>query len=164
MNLNKILILLISTIFLYSCADYQTTKKKEKQYYSSTGFALIYEEKHYLDKIISKKINNDDFIIIHSFLKMNTPVKIINPLNSKYVETKVYRKSNYPKIFNVLISKKIASHLELDIDNPYVEVLEIKKNKTFIAKEKEIFDEEKNVAEKVPVDEVKMNDLTKVML
>ena len=40
--------------------------------------------------------------------------------------------------------------------------MEIKKNKTFIAKEKEIFEEEKNVAEKVPVDAIEMDDLTKV--
>ena len=162
MNLSKTIFLFLSTFFLYSCADYKTTKIGEKKYYSSTGFALIYDDSLYLNKVVNKKINNEDFIVVHSLLKINTPVKIINPSNSKYIETKVYRKTHYPKIFNVLISKKIASHLELDINNPYVEVLEIKKNKTFIAKEKEIFEEEKNVAEKVPVDAIEMDDLTKV--
>ena len=38
--------------------------------------------------------------------------------------------------------------------------METKKNKTFIAKKTEIFEEEKKVAEKVPVDEIKMDDLT----
>ena len=38
---------------------------------------------------------------------------------------------------------------------------EVKKNKTFIAKEGNIFQEEINVADKAPVDEIKMNDLTK---
>jgi hypothetical protein len=38
----------------------------------------------------------------------------------------------------------------------------MKRNKTFIAKESNIFDEEKNVANTVPVNEVKMDDLTKV--
>ena len=36
----------------------------------------------------------------------------------------------------------------------------MKKNKKFIAKEGNTFDEEKNVADKAPVDEIKMNDLT----
>ena len=45
-----------------------------------------------------------------------------------------------------------------------LKLLNIKKNKTFIAKEGSTFDEEKNVAEKAPVDEIKMDDLTKVQI
>ena len=48
----------------------------------------------------------------------------------------------------------------LDPDNPYVEIIEVKKNKTFIAKESNTFEEEKNVSEKAPVNEVKMDDLS----
>ena len=164
MNLNTIVLLLISTIFLNSCADYKTdgtTKKKEKQYYSSMGFALIYSDHHYLNKVVNKKIKNDDFVAMHNLLKINTLIKIINPDNSKFIETKIYKKADYPKIFNVVISRKIASFLELDFNNPYVEIIETKKNKTFIAKKSEIYEEEKNVSEKVPVDAIKMNDLTK---
>ena len=162
MNLNTIVLLLISTIFLNSCADYKTdrtTKKKEKQYYSSMGFALIYSDHHYLNKVVNKKIKNDDSVAMHNLLKINTPIKIINPDNSKFIETKIFKKADYPKIFNVVISRKIASFLELDFNNPYVEIFETKKNKTFIAKKSETFEEEKNVSEKAPVDEVKMDDL-----
>ena len=164
MNLNTIVLLLISTIFLNSCADYKTdrtTKKKEKQYYSSMGFALIYSDHHYLNKVVNKKIKNNDSVTMHNLLKINTPIKIINPDNSKFIETKIYKKADYPKIFNVVISRKIASFLELDFNNPYVEIIETKKNKTFIAKKSEIYEEEINVSEKVPVDAIKMNDLTK---
>ena len=164
MNLNTIVLLLISTIFLNSCADYKTdrtTKKKKKQYYSSMGFALIYSDHHYLNKVINKKIKNDDSVAMHNLLKINTPIKIINPDNSKFIVTKIYKKADYPKIFNVVISRKIASFLELDFNNPYVEIIETKKNKTFIAKKSETFEEEKNVSEKAPVDEVKMDDLVK---
>ena len=98
---------------------------------------------------------------MHSSLGRNTPIKIINPENSKIIETKIYRKTEYPKIFNVVISKKIATILELSVDDPYIEIIEIKKNKTFIAKEANTFEEEANVAEKAPVDEIKVNDLTK---
>ena len=149
MNLNTIVLLLISTLFLNSCADYKTdrtTKKKEKQYYSSMGFALIYSDHHYLNKVVNKKIKNDDSVAMHNLLKINTPIKIINPDNSKFIETKIYKKADYPKIFNVVISRKIASFLELDFNNPYVEIIETKKNKTFIAKKSETFEEEKNVS------------------
>ena len=124
-------------------------------------FALIYEDSLYLEKVVNKKINNEDLKVMHSLLKINTPIRIINPENSKVIESKIYKKANYPKIFNVVITKKIASILELDINNPYVEIIEIKKNKTFIAKEGNIFEVEKNVAEKAPVNEVKVDDLMK---
>ena len=87
MNLSKKIFFFLSTFFLYSCADYKTTKIGEKKYYSSTGFALIYDDSLYLNKVVNKKINNEDFIVVHSLLKINTPVKIINPSNSKYIET-----------------------------------------------------------------------------
>ena len=163
MNLKKIILLFIFTLFFSSCANYQTNKisqKKEKQYYSSIGFALIFEEYLYKEKVVNKKINDDDIRVMHNLLKINTPVKIINPDNLKFVETKIYRKADYPKIFNLVISKKIASILELDPENPYVEIIEIKRNKTFIAKVTKTFDEEKNVVEKAPVDQIRMNDLT----
>ena len=163
MNLSRIIFSLICVIALYSCADYSVNKakqSKEKQYYSSNGFALIYEDDLYKQKVIDKKINNEDIRVMHSFLKINTPIKIINPNNSKIIETKIYRKASYPKIFNSVISKKIATILELDLNNPYVEIIETKKNKTFIAKKSNTFEEEKNVVEKAPVNEIKMNDLT----
>ncbi len=159
MNFTRLFFLFIFIILLNSCADYKKPQTKEKIYYFSNGFALIYEDSMYKDKIISKKINNDEFQILHNSLKVNTPIKITNPNNSKTIETKIYRKANFPSIFNIVISKKIAEILELDENNPYVEVLEVKKNKTFIAKESNTFDEEKRVAEKAPVDEIKMDDL-----
>ena len=164
MTINKIILILVSIVLLYSCADYhidKINKEQNKHYYSSSGFALIYDENFYKDKVVSKKINNDEIIVMHSILKRNTPVKIINPENSKIIDTKIFRKANYPKIFNAVVSKKIASILELDADNPYIEIIETKKNKTFIAKESNTFEEEKNVAGKAPVNEIKMDDLTK---
>ena len=154
----------ICFIALYSCADYKTTKgsqKEEKQYFSSSGFALIYDDELFLQKIINKKINNEDIRVMHSQLKTNTPLKIINPVNSKVIRTKIYKMAKYPKIFNIVISKKIASILELDVNNPYVEVIEVKKNKIFIAKKTNTFDEEKKVAENAPVDEITIDDLFK---
>ena len=54
----------------------------------------------------------------------------------------------------------MADNLNLDFNNPYVEVIEIKKNDKFIAKEASIFEEEKNVANKAPVASININDLS----
>ena len=138
----------------------ESTPKDERIYYSSSGFALIYNDFLYENKVTNKKINNDQILVLHTTLKKNTLVRITNLKNSKSLDTKIHKKATYPKIFNVLISKKIASVLDIDIENPYVEIIELKKNKTFVAKEGSIFEEEKNVAETVPVDKIKVDDLT----
>ena len=162
MNLKKIILIFAYVISLYSCADYNVNKvkhKKVKQYYSSSGFALIYEDNLYTQKILNKKINNEDIKVMHNLLQTNTAIRIINPANLKVIETKIYKKTDYPKIFTIVVSEKIASILELDLDNPFVEVTEVKKNKTFVAKKSNTYEEEKNVAEKAPVDKVKMDKL-----
>ena len=146
-------------LFVSSCAEYKTNKK-DKKYFSSFGFALIYEDFLFEEKTINKKINNDKIVVLHSYLKNNTLIKIINPTNSKTLETKISKQAKYPKFFNIVLSKKTADLLELDYSNPYVEIHEIKKNKTFVAKEGTIFEEEKNVETKVPVNKVEISDLS----
>ena len=165
MNLIKKILLLYFILLLTSCVNYKnskTTQIEEKKYYSLNGFALVYQDDFYDQGIVNKRLNNEEMIAMHSVLNKNTFVKIINPETLKSVEIKIFRKASYPKIFNVLISQKIAEILELDINNPYVEVYEVKKNKTFIAKKSSIFDEEKKVADTAPVDEIKIDDLNKL--
>ena len=177
MNLTKRIILFCVILLLGACVNYKTDKpkhKKEREYYSSKGFALIYsdslferggiDKKLNNNKIIDNKLNNEQIIALHSSLKKNTLINIINPDTSIAVKTKIFERANYPNIFNIVVSKKIATILELDLDNPYVEVFEIKKNKTFIAKEGNIFEEEKRVAESAPIDEISMNDLSEAQM
>ena len=128
--------------------------------YSSKGFALIYEDSIFERKIVNKKLNNDQNYVLHSFLKNNTLVVISNPFNSKSLTAKVRKTYKYPSIYNIVITKKMADNLDLDINNPYVEVLTIKKNDKFIAKEASIFEEEKNVANTAPVTSININDLS----
>jgi len=163
MTIIKRIILFTFIIFLHSCVNTGVNKNnitKEKKYYSSTGFALIYDDDLNAQGIINKKIDNGKIITIHSTLRKNTLIKIINPDNLKFVETKIIKNGKYPKIFNIVISKKIAELLEIDGNNPYVEIYETKKNKRFIAKEGFIFDEEKKVVTNAPVDEIKMDNLS----
>ncbi len=163
--LNKIIVFILAFL-LNSCAEYKVNKESmqpEKKLFSSSGFALVYDETLYNDGIINKRIKiNNEIIVYHSFLKKNTPIKIINPVNSKVISTKIYSKANYPDIFIITISKEISEILDLDLDNPYIEVFEVKKNKTFIAKEGKTFDEEKQVATKAPVEKIEIDDLSKI--
>ena len=161
MKNKKLYIILL--LLLSACAEYSSnkvSKNKERETFYSSGFALIYEESLYINGTLNKKMNNDELLVHHKMLKSNTPVRIINPSNSKSIDLKIHKKAKYPKIFNMVISKKLALNLELDFNDPFLEIIELKKNETFIAKEGTMFEEEKNVADKAPVDEIKINDLT----
>ena len=133
-------------VFLFSCTqDMKIIKKHSKvkvrePTYSSIGFALIYEDSLFESKIVNKKLNNDQNYVLHSFLIDNTLISISNPFNSKSLTAKIRKTINYPSIYNIVITKKMADKLELDINNPYVEVLSIRENDKFIAKEASIFE------------------------
>ena len=77
MNINRLILLLLFLPQLSGCADYKSNKTNQdniKQYYSSSGFVLIYDESLYEQKIVSKKLNNEDLLVLHSVLKSNTPI------------------------------------------------------------------------------------------
>ena len=116
---------------------------------------MIYLKK----KIINKKINERDLIIFQKNLKKGTSVKIFNPSNNKSLIAKVGKHSIYPNFNNSVISKRIFLELELDLDNPYIHIQEIKEKDTFIAKKTKTFDAEKKVANKAPVESISINDL-----
>ena len=163
MNVVKFILFLFLSATLNSCAyNKEVTIKTEsiQQLHQSTGFVLIYNDDLYKQKIVSKKLNNSEVQVLHSMLKRNTNIKIFNPDNLKSLNTKVTHKAKYPEFFDLVITQKIAELLKLDINYPFVEHLELKKNKTFIAKTGNIFEEEKHVAESVPIDEIKMDDLS----
>ena len=62
-------------------------------------------------------------------------VKIINPINGKYLIANVKsNKIKFSNFYNSVISLRIASELELDFEEPYVEIILVSKNSTFIAK------------------------------
>ena len=147
--------------FLFSCVEDVKLISKDKvnlkKAFTSKGFTLVYNNDLLKEKIIKKKIDNREFVILHSFLKPKTFVKIYNPINSKTVIAKVKYKTNYPVIYNSVITKRIAEELELNYEEPYVEIIEIKKNDTFIAKKAKTFNEEKNVANKAPVVDININ-------
>jgi hypothetical protein len=123
------------------------------------GFALIYDEKLYKQKIVSKKLDDRSLLIFQRNLKKNTTVKITNILNKKTIVAKVGNNSLYPSFNNSVISSRIASELAIDSNEPYIEIISIPKNSMFVAKKAKTYDEEKHVANKVPVNIISVNDL-----
>ena len=97
--------------------------------------------------------------VLHPYLKRNTNLKIYNPQNLKSVDVRVKKNSNLPAIYKLVITKKTAVALDLDEDNPFVEIIQTKKNKKFIAKKADMFDEEKKVAIDVPVNTIEIDEL-----
>ena len=127
--------------------------------YSNRGFALIYNEDLYKEKIVSKKISERSLIIYQKNLKINTKVKITNMLNNKSIIGTVGKSNLYPSFNNAVLSIRISDELDIDINQPYVEILEILENSIFVAQKAKTYEEEKNVALKAPVDGISINDL-----
>ena len=159
----KKILLLILFLLISNCTTRTLTEKKQnknlRNSYSNKGFALIYSEDLYKQKIVSKKINERSLIIFQRNLKINTQVKITNILNNKSIIGTVGKKSKYPSFNNSVLSIRIADELNLDNNQPYVEILEILENSIFVAQKAKTYDEEKNVAVKAPVDGISINDL-----
>ena len=150
-------------LFLSSCTTSQQTsinKKKIFTPYSSKGFALIYQEIDYENKIINKKMDNEKLQVAHKKLGTNKILILRNPDNNKSIELNITKKVNYPNFFNVIITKKVAEDLQLDEQFPFLEVYERVKNRSFVAKKAEIFTEEKNVYDKAPVTKIKIDNIS----
>ena len=130
--------------------------------YSNKGFALIYSDDVFKKKIISNKLDDRSLTIFQKKLKANTKVKITNILNNKTLVVTVGKNSKYPSFNNAVISTRIAEELDLDINQPYVEILEIIEDSIFVAQKAKTFDEEKSVAVKAPVNKISINDLNSV--
>ena len=151
-------------LFLYSCTTNNINVSNDKviiqsETYSNKGFTLLFNEDLKKKKLINKKIEERSLIIFQKNLAKGTTVKITNLINNKSMLAKVGPKSDYPAFYNSVISKRIYNKLEIDIDEPYVEVLEISENSTFLAKKAKTFDEEKNVADKAPVEDISIYSL-----
>jgi hypothetical protein len=159
--MNNKLIIFFCLILLTSC----TNQPKKINYtdkfnnYSNRGFALIYDKNLYNKKLVNNKLNDRSLLIFNKFLKKETPVKITNLINGKYLLAKVGKNSDYPMFYNSVISKRVATDLEIDFKEPYIEIKTLNRNNSFIIGKAKTFDEEKNVANKAPVDGILIKDI-----
>ena len=160
MNYRFIIIILFS-LLLHNCeqSTFGNSKKINLDFesrYKNSGFALIYNKQ--LKKI--KKLESRSLNIYHKSLKKRSTVKITNPKNGKYLIAEVKsNKEKFSNFYNSVLSLRIAEELELDFNEPYIELILVSKSSTFIAKKAKMFEEEKNVAEKAPVDGIQISDL-----
>ena len=147
-------------IFILSCSP-QLTTLNLKQPYTAKGFAYIYSENDFNDKIISKKMNNNMMQISHQNLKTGTLIKISKQKNKKSIVLKNIKRIRYPDFYKVLITQAVADNLDLNLELPVLEIIEIKKNKSFIAEKAKIYKEEKKIPSKAPVATVKISNISK---
>ena len=149
------------SLFLFSCEPISNDKSskiifKPENIYKNLGFALVYKSN--LENI--KELETRSLNIYHKSLKKKSSVKILNPANGKYLIAEVKsNKEKFSSFYNSILSLRIAEELELDLNEPYIEITSISENSTFIAKKSKMFEEERTVAEKAPVDGIKINDL-----
>jgi hypothetical protein len=138
--------------FLSSCINNSYVSKNNFTY-SSKGFAFIENQSF-------NNLDNNLFAS-HNKLKSGTKIKIINPINKKSIEVVIKEKIKYDDFYKVLISVNVAKKLKLNLNFPYVEINEIKKNKSFVAKKAITQNIEKKIANKAPIESININNLSK---
>ena len=146
---------------IISCAQnsYQSINKKES--FSSKGLAYIYNEDDYNNEIIKKELNNNSFEIAHKSLRPGTLLKVINLYTNDEIVLKNTKRIDYPDFYKILITKPVADKINLQRNLPFVEIFEIKKNKSFIAKKTKIYEEEEKIHSNAPVEKVKIDNISK---
>ena len=155
-------IFIIFIFFSFSGCKLDTINKKvnyDNNIFINKGFTLIYSDELIKDKITKKKIDDRSLDIHHSYLSKGTKVKITNLLNNKSIVGNVSTRIKNLNFYNSIVSQRISDELDINYNQPYIEIKEIKNNSIFLAKKSKIFEEEKNVANKAPVDTISINDL-----
>ena len=154
----KIFFLLLFLIF--SCAPHSAYHNKAT--YNSTGFAYIYSLEDFKNNVIKTKLDNSQLQVSHKSIRSNSLIKLINPKTKDYLIIKNYKKSSgYPDLYQILITEGVANKLKLDFELPYIEIIEIKKNKSFVAEKAKIYTEEKKISGNAPVTSVEISNISK---
>ena len=140
--------------------EIEKIKKEElvKIVYSNKGFALIYSEDSYNSS--EYKLDDTSINILSPNLPNGTPVRITNIINGKSLLTVVKNKTILPIYYNSVITNRIASELSINPSEPYVHIETINSNKLYVANDVKTFDEEKEVANKAPVDDIMVQSIS----
>ena len=146
--------------FALSCSP-QFSKINYKKPYTAKGLAYIYNDHDFNEKIIKGRMSNDKMQISHQNLRTGILVKIINPKNNEAIVLKNVKRIKYPDFYKVLITKPVAEKLSLDFNLPLLEIIEIKKNKSFVAEKAKMYNEEKKIPSKAPIASVQISNISK---
>ena len=144
---------IIIFMFITGCEQNNLNKNSINQKtfdkYKNTGFGLVYDSSLKNKKKITKKIDNRSLLIFHKSLKKNSFVKITNPVNQKTVIAEVSsNKVKFSDFYNSVITLRIAEELALDLKEPYIEIVLISQNSTFIAKKLKLLMKKKKLQKK----------------
>ncbi len=143
-----------------SCSP-QLTTFNQKEPYMAKGFVYVYNDYDFNQKIIKGRMNGDLMQISHQNLKTGALIKITNPKNKESIVLKNIKRIRYPDFYKLLITRSVAEKLDLDIELPILEIVEIKKNKSFVAEKAKIYSEEKQIPSKAPVASVQISNISK---
>ena len=152
--------LIILFFFLISCTQNYSTLDKNKSF-TSKGFAYIYNDKDFINKIIKRKLDNNSPQIAHNKLKPGSLIKIINIKTKDTIILKNSKRFEYPDFYKIVITEPVAEQINLQKELPIVEIIEVKKNKSFVAKKTKIFKEEEKIHNNAPVEIVTINNISK---
>ncbi len=141
----------------------ETIKKKNEEeliniVYSNKGFALIYSEDAH--KSLEYKLDDASITILSPNLPKGTPVRITNIINGRSLITVVKNKNVLPLYYNSVITNRIVRELSINPSEPYVYIETINSNKLYVANDVKTFDEEKEVANKAPVDDIMVQSIS----
>ena len=152
--------LIVLLLFLTSCAQNYSSLDLKKSF-NSKGFAYIYNDEDFLNQVIKKKLDNNLLQIAHNKLRPGSLIKIINTKTNDSIILKNDKRFEYPEFYKILITKPVAEKINLQLDLPLVEIIEVKKNKSFVAKKTKIFKEEEKIHSNAPIESVTINNISK---
>ena len=137
--------------------------KKEKEeiiniVYSNKGFALIFDND--ADYSFESKLDNSSLHILSPNLPNGTPVRITNIINGRSLTTVVKNKTALPIYYNSVITNRIVSELSINPIEPYIYIETINSNNLYVANDVKTFDEEKEVADKAPVEDIMVQSIS----
>ena len=137
--------------------------KKEKQeliniVYSNKGFALIFDKDE--DYSLESKLDNTSLNILSPNLPNGTPVRITNIINGRSLITVVKKKTVLPIYYNSVITNRIVSELSINPNEPYIFIETINSNNLYVANDVKTFEEEKEVANKAPVEDIMVQSIS----
>ena len=122
---------------------------------------MIYSDIEFNDKTINSKLNSNEEEFAHNKLRPGSLVKIINPETNDSIILKVKR-DLLSRILQGIITQPLADKLNIRKNLPLIELIEVKKNKSFIAKKTKIFKEEVKIPNNAPVESVKIQNISKI--
>ena len=93
-------------ILMLSCTV-NTTNINNKTPFAAQGFAFIFNDLDFTNKVIKGRLDNSKMQISVYNLKTNIPVKLINP-KTKDLIVKNFKRIKYPDFYKILITEEVT--------------------------------------------------------